>query len=208
MRYKVVLGTILASALSTAVFAGGQDPAATSAEPAKIAVINIQAAIAATQEGKLASGDLQKKYEPKRQELQRRQDEVAALQDQLQKQAATLSDDERLRLTRDLDDKQRILKRMQDDDQSDWQADNQDAVQRIGQKMIKVIGGYAEKNGFTLVLDDAQLPVYYVAKGIDITEPIIRLYDTTNPAPGAAAAPAAAPAKPAASKPPATKPKP
>ncbi|HUI43916.1 MAG TPA: OmpH family outer membrane protein [Terriglobia bacterium] len=205
MRYKVVVGTILASALSAALLTAGQDPSATTAE--KIGVINIQAAIAQTQEGKAASGELQKKYEPKRQELQRRQDEVNALQEQLQKQGATLSDDERLRLNRDLDEKTRILKRMTDDDQSDWQADNQDAVQRIGQKMIKVIGDYAAKNGFTLILDDAQLPVYYVAKGIDITEPMIALYDQTNPAAGAASAPATGAAKPAATKP-AAKPKP
>jgi Skp family chaperone for outer membrane proteins len=208
MTYKVVAGTIGALALS-ALLAAGQDPTTTTLE--KLGVINIQAAIAATQEGKQASAELQKKYQPKREELQRRQDEITALQDQLQKQGPTLSDDERLRLNRDLDDKQRIFKRMQDDDQSDWQADNQDAVQRIGQKMIKVIDSYAQKNGFTLVLDDGQLPVYYVAKGIDITEPIIKLYDQTNPAAAPVAeAPAAAhsAAKPPAAKPPASKPKP
>ena len=199
MKYKVVAGTILATALSAALLAGAQDPSATSGE--KIGVINIQAAILQTQEGKQASSELEKKYEPKRQELQRRQDEINALQQQLQKQGPTLSDDERLRLNRDLSDKQRIFKRMQDDDQSDWQADNQDAVQRIGQKMIKVIDQYAQKNGYTLVLDDSQLPVYYVAKGIDITEPIIKLYDQTNPAASASAAPAKAPAKTAAAIP-------
>lgn len=195
MRKRVISFTVLAIALA-AMLSAAQDPSTTG--PEKIAVINIQQAIAQTGEGKQALDALQKKYEPKRQALQRQQDEINALQDQLQKQQATLSDEERARLTRDLDQKQRLFKREQDDDQADWQADNQDTVQRIGQKMVKVINDYAQKNTFALVLDDSQLPIYYVAKGVDITDPIVKLYDQANPA---AAAPASSSAKPAAAKP-------
>jgi len=66
---------------------------------------------------------------------------------------------------------------------------------------VKVINDYAQKNGFTLVIDDSQLPVYYVAQGADITEPIVKLYDAANPAAASSSAPAAA--KPSAAKPPA-----
>lgn len=194
MRTRAVSGTILAIALS-AVLCAAQDPAAS---PERLAVINIQQAIAQTAEGKQALDAITKKYEPKRQALQRQQDEINALQDQLQKQSATLSDDESARLRRDLDQKQRLFKRDSDDDQADWQADNQEAVQRIGQKMVKVINAYAQKTGYALVLDDSQLPVYYVAKGVDITDPIVKLYDQANPAPASPAAPAASTAKPAA----------
>jgi outer membrane protein len=198
MRKRVFGGTILAIALA-AVMCAAQDPAPSSE---KVAVINIQQAIAQTGEGKQALDALSKKYEPKRQGLQRQQDEINALQDQIQKQAPTLSDEERARMQRDLDQKQRLFKREQDDDQADWQADNQDAVQRIGQKMVKVINDYALKQAYALVLDDSQLPVYYVAKGVDITDPIVKLYDQANPAPASAASSAPA------AKPPATKPKP
>jgi outer membrane protein len=197
MRKEAVCATIFAVAMS-AVLCAAQDP---STGTEKLAVINIQQAIAQTGEGKLALDELGKKYEPKRQALQRQQDEINALQDQLQKQGATLSDEERGRLTRDLDQKQRLFKRDQDDDQADWQADNQDAVQRIGQKMVKIISDYAQKNSYALVLDDSQLPVYYVAKGVDITDPIVRLYDQANPAAAPATAPASSTAKPPAAKP-------
>jgi outer membrane protein len=197
MRKRVVIGTTLAMALS-AVLCAAQDPS-TGGE--KLAVINIQQAIAQTGEGKQALDAITKKYEPKRQTLQRQQDEINALQDQITKQGPTLSDDESARLRRELDQKQRLFKRDQDDDQADWQADNQDAVQRIGQKMVKVINDYAQKNGYALVLDDSQLPVYYVAKGVDITDPIVKLYDQANPASGASAASAPTATRPAAAKP-------
>ena len=199
MRNRFAIPTVLAGALcATALFAG-QDPSTTSAS-GKIGVINIQQAIAQTGEGRQALDVIQKKYEPKRQELQRRQDEINALQDQLQKQSATLSDEERARLGRELDEKQRLFKRSQEDDQADFQADTQEAVQRIGQKMVRVIDDYAQKSGYALVIDPAgvQMPVYYVAKGIDITDPIVKLYDSANPAPASAASAPSAPRAPAA----------
>jgi outer membrane protein len=203
MRNKFVILGIMAGALWAPALFGAQDPSTTTAS-GKIGLINIQQAIAQTGEGRQALEAIQKKYEPKRQELQRRQDEINALQDQLQKQSATLSDEERGRLTHELDDKNRLFKRSQEDDQADFQADTQEAVQRIGQKMVRIIDDYAQKSGYELVIDPAgvQMPVYYVAKGVDITDPIVKLYDSTNPA----AAPAAS--APSASKTPASKPKP
>jgi outer membrane protein len=200
MRKRAISGAVLVIALS-ALLSAAQDSPTTSN---RIAVINIQQAIAQTGEGKQALQALTKKYEPKRQALQRQQDEMNALQDQLQKQQATLSDDERVNLQRQFDSKQRLFKRDQDDDQADWQADNQEAVQRLGQKMVKIINDYAQKNGYALVLDDSQLPVYYVGKGVDITSDIVKLYDQANPA--SVSASAATPTSPA--RPPTAKPKP
>jgi len=201
MRNRLLIWTLLAIALFATGLAAGQDPTASAQAPDKIGVVSIQQAIAATGEGKQAIDQLQKKYEPKRQLLQRDQDAINALQDQLQKQSATLSDEERARLTRELDEKQRIFKREQEDDQADFQADQQETFNRIGQKMVRIINDYASKNGFALVIDpiQVQMPVYYIAKGTDITEPIVKLYDQANPVSAASAAPtpAAGAAKPA-----------
>jgi len=200
MNKRVVICTILASVLSFAALAAAQDPVATG-PTGKIGLINIQQAILATAEGKQAMAELQTKYEPRRQQLQRDQDSINQLTDQLQKQAPTLSDEEANRLRRELDRKQSQFKREQEDAQSDFQADNQDVGNRIGQKMVKIINDYAQKNGYELVMDPAQINIFYAAKGIDITEPIVRLYDQANPVVAPAASSAPATAKPAAQKP-------
>jgi outer membrane protein len=196
MKKRVVICSILAGFLSFAALAGAQDPVATGAG-GKIGLINIQQAIFATGEGKQAFAELQTKYEPRKQQLQRDQDKVSQLTDQLQKQSATLSDEETNRLRRELDKTQSQLKREQEDAQSDYQADTQDVGNRIGQKMVKIISDYAQKNGFDLVMDPAQINIFYAAKGIDITEPIVKLYDQANPVAAPAASTAPAPAKPA-----------
>src|SRR6516225_7025332 len=178
--------SILLSLLVCPSLARSQDQP--TAATGKIGVINIQEAIVGTAEGKKALAEIQKRYEPRRNDLQRQEQEITALQDQLQKQVNTLSDEEKLRLQRQLDD-------------------NQKAIRRIGQKMVRVINDYAKQNGFALVVDDSQLPVYFVAQGNELTEVIMKLYDAANPAASAAAS-SSPPAKPAAASKPADKPKP
>jgi outer membrane protein len=206
MRERLLSLSVLLSLLVCPSLARSQDqPSA--ATTGRVGVINIQEAIVGTAEGKKALTEIQKKYEPRRNDLQRQEQEIAALQDQLQKQVNTLSDDEKLRLQRELDEKQRLFKRAQEDAQADYQNDNQEAIRRVGQKMVRVINDYAQQNGFVLVVDDSQLPVYFVAKGNDLTEVIMKRYDAANPAPSPAAS-SSPPAKPAGANKPADKPKP
>ena len=192
MKNRLITLTALLALL--AVLASPVYVRAQSAAPAqgKIGIINIQAAIANTAEGKKVIADLQKKYEPRQRALQSLGTEIQAIQDQLQKQAATLSDEEQGRLTREAEDKQKRLKRDTDDAQSDFSNDRDEAIKRIGQKMVKVIQDYAQPNGFTLVIDSAQVPIYYAATDLDITGEVIKRYDAANPV-----ADAGAPAKPA-----------
>lgn len=180
-RWKVSRVTVLAAIL--AVVAGSVSLRAQTAAPApgKIGVINIQAAIANSGEGKKVIADLQKKYQPRQQELQRLQQDIQAIQDQLSKQSATLSEDEQTRLNRDSEEKQKLLKRTAEDAQNDFNRDRDEAINRIGQKMVHVINDYAQQNGFALIMDDAQIPVYFAAKDIEVTAEIVKRYDAANP---------------------------
>jgi len=181
----------------------------------KLAILNIQAAIAQCNEGKEAAKVLQDKFAPKRSELEKEQKEITDLQNQLKNQEKTLSEDARAKLMRTMDDKTRIFNRDNEDATTEFQQAEQDAINEIGRKMVGIIGDHAQKNGYTMVLDvsSPQTPVLYADPGTDITAKIIELYDaasgkptsssTTTPAqPKPAAKPAAvAPAKPPEPKP-------
>jgi outer membrane protein len=170
--------------------------AQSSGTPVKIGLVNIQEAILSTAEGKKAMSELQKKYQPRQQEVQKLQQDIQAINDQLQKQAATLSDDEQRRLNRDLEEKQKVLKRTTEDAQADFATDRDEMFRRIGQKMVRQIQDYARQNGFSLIIGEDQVPVYYSSKEVELTDEIVRLYDAANPsdAPttGGPATPAAA----------------
>lgn len=186
--------------------------ASTGTSAYKIGVINIQQAIANTAEGKKAFADLRKKYEPRQADLQKQQQEVENLRDQLRRQATTLSEAESQRLTRELAEKQKLYDRATEDAQADFQDDRQDVIARVGQKMVRIIDEYAKENGYAIVLDSqipiyggsqastAQLPIYYAGQSVDISEDIVKRYDAQFPADSAGSSEhGASPATPAAS---------
>lgn len=198
MRNRLWVGGILLGLMVYPAFLAAQTAPAAPGD--KIGVVDIQQAIMDTGEGKQAIQDLQKKYQPRETEIQQRQQDVQQLQQQIQKQMTTLSADEQRRMSHELQEKQTVLQRLEQDAQSSFQYDRDTVMRQLGQKMVTVINQYASTHGFALVIDGSQVPVYYAAKGVDITPEIVKLYNSSHPAQAAAAGGAAAgpktPAKP------------
>jgi outer membrane protein len=188
--------------------------------PTKIAIIHVQNAILQTKDGQKAAGELTTRFAPKKADIEKKNSDIAALQDQLRKGTATMSEDAKNKLMRDIDANQKSLTRETEDAQSDLDQEQSKVMQELGNKMMAVIEKHATANGFAVVLDvsNPQTPVLWAASAIDITPEIVKLYDQANPGTGAAApagapkppaggatAPAAAPKLPAPTLPPAQK---
>ena len=225
MRSFVVTKNLLTLALLGATLAGiahaqaaapAATPSAAMAAPTKIAVIQIQAALAATKEGQKAAAEMETKMGPRKKELDGKQSEIKDLQDRLQRGGNTLSDSAKEDLTRNIDLKTKSYNRQIEDAQAELEQEQQKVVSVLGQKMMAVIDKFAQQNGFAIVLDvsNQNTPVLYASNSVDITKEIIDLYDKTvfTPTPTAAPAPtrSAAPAAPPAARPaaPAAPPKP
>lgn len=179
---------VLAALLVTPVVWGQSSGAAAQ----KIGVINIQAAIAGTAEGKQAAAELQSQFAPRSTELTNLQKQIEDIRTRLQTGQTTLSDDEKARLQREGDQLTRSLQRKQQDDQDDSNEATQEVVQRIGRKMMDILDKYAKDNSYSVILDTSsqQTPVLFNASQIDVTQEIIRLYDQSYPVKtGAAATP-------------------
>ena len=182
-----------------------QKPAAAAPVPmAKVAVITFQAAVMQTNEFQRDVTDLQKKYDPRRVQIKTLSDEIDTLTKQLQAQDAQLSDAERNSRTRAIEEKKKQLDRETQDAQSDFQADMQQIIGDVAQKVGALMSDYAEKHGYTLVLDagDQQTAtVLYAVPAMDITKEIIDAYNTKSgipaPAPQAGGQPDAPQPQPA-----------
>jgi outer membrane protein len=168
------------------------------AAPTKVAVIQVQTAILSTKDGQKAAGELQGKFAPKKSEIDKKQSDIAAMQDQLKKGQATMSEDARTKLMRDIDTANTKLQRDTQDAQADLDEEQQKIMQELGNKMMAVVEKYAQANGFAIVIDvsNPQTPVLWASQAIDITSEIVKLYDQANPG-GGAAAPAGTTPKPA-----------
>ena len=174
----------------------------------KIGIIHMQQAIIQTKDGMKAVNDLKAKFSPRQQELEKKQQNIAQLQDQLRKGTATMSEDAKAKITRDIDTNTKSLNRDNEDLQADVEQEENKIYQELGSKLYAVVDKYAKDNGYTLIIDVSvpQQPVLWAADATNITSDIIVLYDkahgglgTSSPAP--AAAPKAAPAPALAPKP-------
>jgi len=168
-------------------------PAGNITLPTKIAVIDIQVAIMNTKEGSAQAGVLQAKYQPKKDEFDKRQRDIQALQDQVKKGAATMSEDAKAKIEREMDSKTKSLQRDTQEVSDDYEQDMGKVFQELGNKMLQIIEQYAYQNGFAAVLDVSNRqtsPVLWAAPSSNITADIIKLYDQAHPAAAGAAPPA------------------
>jgi outer membrane protein len=161
----------------------------------------VQNAILSTKDGQKAAADLQATFSPRQQELEKKRTGLTALQDQLRKGSATMSEDAKTKLMRDIDATTTRVNRDTQDAQSDLDESQGKLMQELGGKMMAVLEKYATQNAFAVVLDvsNPQTPVLWAASAVDITNDIVKLYDQAYP--GGAAAPAVPAAKPPAARP-------
>jgi outer membrane protein len=221
MNRRIALATALAAVFPIALI-HAQAPAAPAtapaaapalvapqAIPAKIAIIEYEQAAAATNEGQRVLQEVEKKYQPRKAQLDALGAEIESLQKQLQAAPATMPDDERGSRARTIETKQKQYQRDAEDATNAFNADVQEAIGKVAQKMGPIVIKYVQQNGYTMLFDNngqqqgGGLTLMW-APGTDISQAVVDAYNAssgvTAPPP---AAPSAARPRPAA---PATKP--
>jgi outer membrane protein len=194
IAFTLASGMVLSAAAQTAAPATAAPAATAPVGPAKVAVIAFQAAVAQTNEFQRNYADLQKKFDPKRQQLSTLNTEIENLTKQLQTQNASLSDAERASRAGAIDIKKKQLQRDSEDAQNDFQSDMQDMFKGVASKVYDVLTDYAQKQGYTLVLDASQEqnPVLFAVESVNITKPVLDAYNVKSGVPAPPPQPAAA----------------
>ena len=168
----------------------------------KVGAINIEGAIFGCNEGQRDVAVLQKKFEPKQNELKGQNDELEALKKQLNDQGPKLNEDALATLKKQIESKQKVFDRAVQDAQEEFGTQQQEIGSRILNKIAPLIVSYARNNGFGMIIDTSkpwpQGPVLLAGESMDITKAIVDAYNAQS----GVAAPAAASgaAKPAAPK--------
>ncbi len=175
----------------------------------KVGTISMEQAIFATNEGRRDFEALSKKLEPKQNELKGQNDEIEALQKQLNTQQDKLNDDARASLVKQIETKKKSLDRALQDAREDAQNQQNEIAQRILQKLGPVLIKYANDNGFGVIMDTSQpwpqSPVVWWRDVVDVTKPVVDVYNAQSGVPAPATTTAAP--KPAGTKPLTTAPK-
>jgi outer membrane protein len=177
----------------------------------KVGTINIEQAIFASNEGRRDAEALQKKFEPKQNELKVSADELDSLQKQLSAQQDKLNEESRDKLVKQIETKKKSFDRATQDAQEDFQNQQGEIGNKVLTKMAPLIVKYASDNGYGMILDTSQQwprgPVIWYGPAVDITQPVVEAYNAQSgvPAPPAGSTtpkpkPAAKPAAPSSPK--------
>ena len=160
MRFFVLSArcAVCAAGLISLSPAMAQAPAAAGSTQAKVAVINFQNAVLSTGEMQKALKDIQVKYKPRQDVIQKGQQELSDIQTQLNASQGKLSQAGEADLQARGQRKQTQLQRLNDDLTADFEAERDDAVRKASTRMQELLKKIAEEKGLDLIVDSAAAP--------------------------------------------------
>jgi outer membrane protein len=160
-----------------AVWAVALAPAALA--QAKVAVINTQRAILETAEIKKASSEMQAKFKPRQDQLEKLQREIADVQTQLESSAGKLSAAGQADLEAQGQRKQREAQRISEDLQADVDRERNEVLQKAQTRMIEILKKLADEKALDMLVDTGAVPFFKPA--MEITDDAVKAYDKAYP---------------------------
>jgi outer membrane protein len=172
----------------------------------KIGIVDAQRLMQESPQGKAVSEAMRSEFAPRQRTLQAQEQALKAKQEKLQKDGATMTEEQRTRADKELRDGARDFERARGEFQDDINARRNEEMSRLQRTLGEEVRTYAKSQNFDLVLT-AEV-VVYAASTYDITPAVLAAIQahagvkpsatapTPPPAPPPAPAPAPAPAKP------------
>jgi len=156
----------------------------------KIGVVDYGKLMEASPQAKTVVDAIRTEFTPRQHDLQTEQQSLKTKEDRLQKDGATMTEDQRQRTEKELRDSYRDLSRKQQEVQDDFNARRNEEMSRLQKILIEEVRVYAKAQNFDLVIADG---VIYSTPTLDITPAILTALQSHAPA-AKTSAPATAPA--------------
>ena len=143
----------------------------------KVAIIRLQDALLGTGDMKKAQAEIQAKFKPRQDAVEKLQRDLADLQQRVNdpKTSPQLSADLQAQGQR----KQRDLQRLQQDLEEEFNGQRQDILTRAGMRMTDIVKKMAEEKGLDVVVDVTN--TLYFKPALDVTSEVVAAYDKAFP---------------------------
>ncbi len=152
----------------------------------KIAYVDIQRALNECNAGKRARSNIRSEAERVQARLQREQAEAQALKDELDKKGMLMPPDQRQNLEDELAKKARSFQDDVKNERDELHQKDNEATTAIVRDLAAVVRQLGEKGGYTVVMEKGGL--LWAIPSADITDEVIRSYDSMNVKAGSLAA--------------------
>src|SRR5579862_541685 len=137
----------------------------------KMAVVDFQRLAQESPQGKAIMESMRAEFSPRERTLQAQMQALKAKQDKLQKDAATMTEDQRVRAEKELRDGERDLERARGEFNDDATARRNEEMSRLQRLLGEEVRTYAKAQNYDLILT-AETLVYYTP-AYDITPAIL-----------------------------------
>ena len=167
----------------------------------KIGVVDYARLFAESPQAKVVSDALQAEFGPRLQQLVTQDNALKARGEKLQKDAATMTPDQRSKAEKDMRDAARELERKKSEWQDDSNTRRNEEMNKLQRSLVGEVRDYAKAQNFDIVIAEG---VIYSTPTVDITAAMLQTLQSRAPKPAAAPAtpttgspaPAKPPAKP------------
>jgi len=184
---KILVGTLVSAALSVPAMA-----------EIKIGVVDYARLLEQSPQAKALQDSLKNEFGPRYQQLLAQDQQLKQRADKLQKDGATMSQDQRDKEEKSIRDAARDLERRKSEWNDDSNTKRNDEMNKLQRSLVGEVRDYAKAQNFDIVIAEG---VIYATPTVDITPAVLQALQSRAPKPAAAAPATSAPATPA--KPPA-----
>ena len=150
------------------------------AAQSNVAVIDVQRVVTESDPGKEVMQKLRVLSDAKAEEGQTLQQDMAALQDQFNKQRFTVSEQRQAEMSKEIEDKQISIRRFQDDAQRELQEAQRRELGGLEERILPIINQVGQAQGYTLIFNKFQSGLVYADETVDITDQVITMFNTAQ----------------------------
>ena len=201
-----VAALVAASAWAQGTTAPAPAPAAN--QNIRIGVINVERLVQESALGKEAFARVKRLNDVKKEEGEKLSKELRDMEQKLADQGSAMADDKREALQKSYQEKAIAFKRFQDDANRELEASQKKELGELERRVFPVINQVGKEKGYTLIFNKFQSGLVYADDAVDVTDDVLKVFNTTVSVPAAAKAPDAAAKAPAPAPPPAPTKKP
>ena len=167
---------------SSPVAAQQPSPGSAAGSSVRLAYIDVQRVLARSSAGVAAREQLEREKTAMQKEMDGKRQELEKLRDELEKKGPLMTADSRRDKQEVFERKRRDAARMMDDYQKELEKKEQVLLQRVLQDLSGVIEKVGKDRGFYMIVEKRGASVLYASPDADLTDEIIRAYDTQAPA--------------------------
>jgi len=181
LRWSVPSAALVATTLFSAVDAHAQ---------AKVGVVDVQRAVASTEDGLRAQATLKKLFDSRQQELNKKQGELQRQREELDKQSKSLPKDAFSKRAEEWQKQMMDLQAVFVEYNKELEKKQKELTDPVFEKVMQIVRKLAASENLDLVVDKAT--VAYVRNELDLTDRAVQMY---NGAASGSSGPPAPPAK-------------